>query len=78
MKIAVYGPARRVAILVDGNVLDLRNSCALYLQNVENEPNPYQMADAIVGDSLSKFLNYGDKVCQSQARQPSSCENRRT
>jgi len=62
LKIAVYGPTKRTGILVDGNIADLRSSCAVYLRKVEHSANPNNMADELVGDNLSKLMNGGQRA----------------
>ncbi len=68
MKIAVYGPTKRLGLLVNGRIADMRDSCALYLQNAEHDPTAYWMADALVGDNLSSILNGGEKALETESK----------
>ncbi|MHB8566333.1 MAG: fumarylacetoacetate hydrolase family protein [Nitrososphaerales archaeon] len=61
MKLGVYGPWKRLGIMNDGFVVDLQRACAAYLVETENEPRPYEMAEALVGWNLEGFIAGGER-----------------
>jgi len=64
MKIVVYGPDRRTGALHDGNVVDLSYACAKYLRERADEPNPLQMAEALVPSELARLIEGGPRALE--------------
>jgi 2-keto-4-pentenoate hydratase/2-oxohepta-3-ene-1,7-dioic acid hydratase in catechol pathway len=62
MKIVVFGPDRRTGALRDGNVVDLSCACAKYLRERADEPNPLQMAEALVPSELARLIEGGPRA----------------
>ncbi|CAI7978368.1 2-keto-4-pentenoate hydratase/2-oxohepta-3-ene-1,7-dioic acid hydratase [Frankia sp. Hr75.2] len=59
MKIVVYGAARRVGALVDGEVVDLNWAYAKRLRETGGAARPYAHADAFVPADLAGFIEEG-------------------
>jgi len=53
MKIVVFGRDKRTGALHDGNIVDLSYACAKYLRERATEPNPQEMAEALVPSDLA-------------------------
>jgi len=64
MKIVVYGPDRRTGALHDGNVVELSYACAKYLREGADEPNPLQMAEALVPSELARLIEGGPRALE--------------
>src|SRR4029077_14928114 len=64
MKIVVFGPEKRTAALHDGNVVDLSHACAKYLGERANEPNPLEMAEALVPSNLARLIDAGPRAVE--------------
>ena len=64
MKIVVFGPEKRTAALHDGNVVDLSHACAKYLRERANEPNPLEMAEALVPSNLARLIDAGPRAVE--------------
>jgi 2-keto-4-pentenoate hydratase/2-oxohepta-3-ene-1,7-dioic acid hydratase in catechol pathway len=62
MKIVVFGPGRRTGALRDGNVVDLNRACAKYLRERTDEPNPLEMAEALVPPDLARLIEGGPRA----------------
>jgi acylpyruvate hydrolase len=62
MRIVVFGPDRRTGALHDGNVIDLAYSSAKYLRERTGEPNPLQMAEALVPSDLERLIEGGPRA----------------
>jgi 2-keto-4-pentenoate hydratase/2-oxohepta-3-ene-1,7-dioic acid hydratase in catechol pathway len=65
MKIVVFGPGRRTGALRDGNVVDLNYACAKYLHERANEPNPLEMAEALVPSDLARLIEGGPRALEN-------------
>ena len=59
MKIVVFGPFRRTGILHDGKVVDLCRTCAKYLRERANEPNPLELAEVVAPSDLGRLIERG-------------------
>jgi 2-keto-4-pentenoate hydratase/2-oxohepta-3-ene-1,7-dioic acid hydratase in catechol pathway len=64
MKLAIYGPERRVGAIQGDRVIDLNLAYAKYLAERRNEPLPYEMAAAIVPANLDAFILSGDRAIE--------------
>ncbi len=65
MKIVVFGPDRRTGALHDGNVVDLSHATAKYLREKQGEPNPREMAEALVPSDLLRLIEGGPRAIES-------------
>jgi hypothetical protein len=64
MKIVVFGPDKRTGAWHDGNVVDLSYACAKYLRERADEPNPLQMAEALVPSELARLIEGGPRALE--------------
>jgi 2-keto-4-pentenoate hydratase/2-oxohepta-3-ene-1,7-dioic acid hydratase in catechol pathway len=62
MKIVVFGPDKRTGALHDGNVVDLSYACAKHLRERKGEPNPLEMAEALVPSDLARLIEGGPRA----------------
>ncbi|WP_285189196.1 fumarylacetoacetate hydrolase family protein [Rhodococcus sp. MEB041] len=62
MKIAVFGPHRRVGAVVDGTVVDLHAAYIAYLTEKEPSPRASARADHEVPSDLNSFIEQGDSA----------------
>ncbi|MBY4108259.1 fumarylacetoacetate hydrolase family protein [Rhodococcus fascians] len=60
MKIAIFGPSRRVGVVVDNGIVDINGAYAKYLADVERSPRPKAKAAYEVPDDLNSFIEQGD------------------
>lgn len=68
MRLAVYGPERRLGAVQDGLIIDVNLAYAKLLAEVQDEPLPYQMAAAIVPADLDSFILSGERAIEGAAR----------
>ena len=64
MKIVVFGPEKRTGVLHDGDVVDLHYACAKYLRERGDEPNPLEMAEALVPSNLGRLIESGPRALE--------------
>jgi 2-keto-4-pentenoate hydratase/2-oxohepta-3-ene-1,7-dioic acid hydratase in catechol pathway len=64
MKIVVFGPEKRTGAFHDGNVVDLQYACAKYLRERGDEPNPLEMAGALVPSNLGRLIESGPRALE--------------
>jgi acylpyruvate hydrolase len=62
MKLVVYGPERRLGALQNDQVIDLNHAYAKYLYEHQDEPLPYEMANAVVPAELGGFIRSGERA----------------
>ena len=62
MKIVVFGPDKRTGALHDRSVIDLSYACAKRLREQEGEPNPLEMAEALVPSDLARLIEGGPRA----------------
>ncbi|OZC54788.1 fumarylacetoacetate hydrolase [Rhodococcus sp. RS1C4] len=60
MKIAVFGPGRRVGVVLDNDIVDINGAYARYLADVENSVRPRARAAHEVPADLNGFIEQGD------------------
>ena len=65
MKIAVFGPERRVAAVDGERLVDLNIACAKLLTETSDEPLPYAMASALAPADLASFIESGPRALDS-------------
>ena len=65
MKLVVFGPARRLGIVIGDQVVDANRACAKYLQERQNEPQPAAMAGALAPAELGEFVAAGPRALES-------------
>ena len=68
MKLAIYGPERRVGAVQGDQVIDLNLAYAKVLAERQDEPLPYEMAAAIVPSNLDAFIRSGDRAIEGATR----------
>ncbi|HLF78669.1 MAG TPA: fumarylacetoacetate hydrolase family protein [Dehalococcoidia bacterium] len=68
MKLAIYGPERKVGAVQENRVIDLNLAYAKFLSETQDEPLPYEMAAAIVPARLDAFILSGDRAIEGAAR----------
>lgn len=64
MKVAVYGPERRVGILEGDGVVDAEGAYAKFAHEVRNHPAPYREAAATTPADLEAFIQLGAKALE--------------
>ncbi len=62
MKVAVYGPERRVGVLHGDQVVDASRAYAKYLLERDNEIRPLEVAGALVPHDLQSFIEGGQRA----------------
>lgn len=62
MKIAVFGPARRVGVVHEGSIVDINGAYAKYLAETSDTARPQARAAAEVPASLNDFIDEGDRA----------------
>ncbi|WP_327098190.1 fumarylacetoacetate hydrolase family protein [Nocardia vinacea] len=62
MKIAVFGPHRRVGVVHDGGIVDINGAYAKYLAETAGVTRPQARAAAVVPASLNEFIEEGDRA----------------
>jgi 2-keto-4-pentenoate hydratase/2-oxohepta-3-ene-1,7-dioic acid hydratase in catechol pathway len=65
MKIVVFGPAQRTGVLHGGDVVDLGHATAKYLREKLGEPNPREMAEALVPSDLARLIESGPRAIET-------------
>src|SRR5690348_8221932 len=65
MKIVVFGPERRVGVLVGEQVVDANRAFAKYLFERQGEPRPGPMAAALAPAELGAFIESGPRALES-------------
>jgi acylpyruvate hydrolase len=65
VKIAVYGPDRRVAALIDEQVVDLNWAYAKYLREAKDASRAYARADLAVPANLQAFIEEGNAALEA-------------
>ncbi|MCZ4519401.1 fumarylacetoacetate hydrolase family protein [Rhodococcus ruber] len=60
MKIAIFGPSRRVGVVVDNGIVDINGAYARYLVDVERSLRPTAKAAHEVPADLNSFIEQGD------------------
>ncbi len=60
MKIAIFGPSRRVGVVVDNGIVDINGAYARYLVDVERSLRPKAKAAHEVPADLNSFIEQGD------------------
>ena len=68
MNIVVYSPQKRLGLLSGEKVIDILSACALMLRDTMSEPQPYVMAEALVGTDLLSFMEIGRSAIDQLAR----------
>jgi len=68
VRLAVYGPYRRLGAVQDNEIIDLSAAYAKYLAETRDEPLPYEMAAAVVPADLDAFILSGDRAIEGAAR----------
>jgi 2-keto-4-pentenoate hydratase/2-oxohepta-3-ene-1,7-dioic acid hydratase in catechol pathway len=68
MKLAIYGPERKVGAVQGDEVIDLNFAYAKYLAEIQNEPLPYEMAAAVVPAGLDAFILSGERAIEGATR----------
>lgn len=68
MKLAIYGPERKLGAVQDDQVIDLNLAYAKFLAETQDEPLPYEMAAAIVPAELGAFILSGDRAIEGATR----------
>jgi len=64
MKIVVFGPAMRTGALLGHSIVDLSHACAKYLDEKDDEPNPLQLAEALVPSNLGGLIEGGTRALE--------------
>ncbi|WP_458782398.1 fumarylacetoacetate hydrolase family protein [Arthrobacter sp. D3-16] len=64
MKIAVFGPHRRVGVIQDDKVVDANSAYAKYLAETTDAVRPQAQADAEVPSELGAFIAEGERSLQ--------------
>jgi acylpyruvate hydrolase len=62
VKVAVYGPDRRVGVLKDDQIVDASRAYAKYIHERENEARPIEVAAAIVPHELQSLIEGGQRA----------------
>jgi len=62
LKIAVYGPDRRVGVLHGEQIVDASRAYAKYIHERENEARPVEVAAALVPHDLQAFIEGGQRA----------------
>jgi hypothetical protein len=75
MKLVVYGPERRLGALQNDQVIDLNHAYAKYLHEHDDEPLPYEMANAVVPAELGAFIRSETARLTGRERQPNTSRN---
>ena len=65
MKVAVFGPDRRVGIVQDDVVIDINAAYAKYLKETSNAARPLAQAAAVVPANLNAFIEEGSRALDS-------------
>src|SRR4051794_25628594 len=65
MRIAVFGPERRVGALQGDNVIDLNAAYAKLARERNNEAVPYAAAAAVAPADLEQFIMLGDRALEA-------------
>ncbi len=68
MRLAIYGPYRRLGAVVDSEVVDIGAAYAKYLKEARGEPLPYEMAAAVVPSDLDSFILSGERAIEAAMR----------
>ncbi|HEX5418721.1 MAG TPA: fumarylacetoacetate hydrolase family protein [Gammaproteobacteria bacterium] len=68
MKLVVYGPQRRLGIVINDVVVDASMGYAKLLHETTHEPQPYAMAAAVVPDELGAFIEGGERSIEAANR----------
>src|SRR5581483_9763931 len=64
MKIAVFGPERRVGMSAGDQIIDVNRACMKYLKERQNEPRAWALAVAIAPADLGPFVESGPKALE--------------
>lgn len=64
MKIAVYGPERRVGVVSGNDVVDVEGVYAKYAREVEDARVPYAAAAGTAPSDLEQFIMLGDRALE--------------
>ena len=67
MKIVVYGPDKRTAVLRDGSFVDLSGAFAKYAAEKDGEPHPIELAEALVPSDLARLIEAGPRALDNAA-----------
>ena len=62
MRVAVYGPERRVGIIDGDNIIDIEGAYAKLASEVQNHPVPYAAAAGATPANLEHFIQLGSKA----------------
>ncbi len=65
MKIAVYGPQRRLGLVMGERVVDLQRATAKYLSSQEGSSRPTEEAEALVGHTFRSFVEGGEDALKT-------------
>jgi 2-keto-4-pentenoate hydratase/2-oxohepta-3-ene-1,7-dioic acid hydratase in catechol pathway len=65
MRIVVYGPQKRVGAWEDSEIIDLQGATAKYLREQLGEARPYQMASALVPETLRAFIDGRERTLEN-------------
>jgi acylpyruvate hydrolase len=65
MKLVVYGPHRRLGIVIGDLVVDASLGYAKLLHETRDEPHPYALASAIVPEELGAFIEGGERTLEA-------------
>jgi 2-keto-4-pentenoate hydratase/2-oxohepta-3-ene-1,7-dioic acid hydratase in catechol pathway len=68
MKLAVYGPERKLGAVQGDQVIDLNLAYAKFLAETQDEPLPYAMAAAVVPAELGAFIQSGERAIDGAQR----------
>ena len=68
MKLVVYGPHKRLGIVINDVVVDASLGYAALLHETTDEPHPYRMAAAVVPDELGAFIEGGERSIEAVNR----------
>ncbi|MBV9120770.1 MAG: fumarylacetoacetate hydrolase family protein, partial [Chloroflexi bacterium] len=65
MKLAVFGPERRVGVVSGNQIVDANRACARFLRDRQNEPRPWAMANALAPADLGQFVQAGPRAIET-------------
>jgi 2-keto-4-pentenoate hydratase/2-oxohepta-3-ene-1,7-dioic acid hydratase in catechol pathway len=65
MRIVVFGPHRRVGAWEGDAIVDVNLACAKYEAEQRNEPQPYELANALTPAGLRDFIEGGQRALDS-------------
>ena len=78
MKIAVFGPNRRVGVVVGDDVVDVNGAYAKYLTERTDSVRPAARAAHEVPAELNSFIEQGDDALAGATRRSTSCRRTAT